>query len=453
MSLDNLKYLSPGLNDDAADQTAETIINIDTGDADENGLPIDTSDVPESDIADAQEDTAVAVEAQDTAAAADETVDNLDKVEEALEAIYKERRGPTAMEAKLIDELAAGATSRLYAAATAPQRLSATYGGGLNSIVGATVDDVAAGLNEVRENKNGAFKSFIQKVIEFFKSIGKAIGKFLSGSSKLKGRAEELKKRANSAKTASKNGNVTVAGSAAFYFAGGNANVANVTSGTKVLADNSTKILKDGTLYKAACVRSLDILRKDNAESEEMSKLYDVMVKSATRDFQQMATGSRSSFILIGGLQVGVIAKPEEYTLKAFATQQNATETDSWPILSKADCVTLADRAINLVEIAIGYQDGWKERDRGRADWEKEAKKVADNAKEGYGKSTDDGFFKKFKTKRRIASSVGSTLMSVTGVENRLVGHNLKVAKALCSYIDASLKELDKEEKKDDKKK
>lgn len=453
MSFENLKHLSPGLNDDTADQTAETIINIDTGDADENGLPIDTSDVPEADIAEAQEDTAVAVEAQDVAENADETVENLDKVEEALEAIYKERRGPTAMEAKLIDELAAGATSRLYAAATSEQRLSATYGGGLNSMAGATADDVAAGLNEVRENKNGAFKSFIQKVIEFFKGIGKAIMKFLSGSSKLKGRAEELKKRANSAKTASKNGTVTVSGSAALYHAGGQANVANVSQGSKNLSDVSAKILKDGTLYKAACVRSLDILRKDNAESEEMGKLYDAMVKSATADFQQMATGSRAHIILLGGLQVGVIAKPEEYTLKAFATQQNATETDSWPILSKTDCATLADRAINLVETAISYQDGWKERERGRAEWEKEAKKVADNAKEGYGKSTDDGFFKKFKTKRRIASSVGTTLMSVTGVENRLVGHNLKVAKALCSYIDASLKELDKEEKKDDKKK
>lgn len=455
MSFENLKHLSPGLNDDAADQTAETIINIDTGDADENGLPIDTSDVPEADIAEAQEDTAVAVEAQDVAENADETVENLDKVEEALEAIYKERRGPTAMEAKLIDELAAGATSRLYAAATSEQRLSATYGGGLNSMAGATADDVAAGLNEVRENKNGAFKSFIQKVIEFFKGIGKAIMKFLSGSSKLKGRAEELKKRANSAKTASKNGNVTVSGAQALMNspAGGTASVANVTSGVKNLATVTGKILKDGTLYKAACVRSLDILRKDNAESEEMGKLYDAMVKSATADFQQMATGSRSSFTLIGGLQVGVIAKPEEYTLKAFATQQNATETDSWPILSKTDCGTLAGFAGDLVEVAMSYQDGWKERDRGRAEWEKEAKKVADNAKEGYGKATDDGFFKKFKTKRRIASSVGSTLMSVTGVENRLVGHNLKVAKALCSYIDASLKELDKEEKKDDKKK
>lgn len=453
MSFENLKHLSPGLNDDTADQTAETIINIDTGDADENGLPIDTSDVPEADIAEAQEDTAVAVEAQDVAEDADETVENLDKVEEALEAIYKERRGPTAMEAKLIDELAAGGTSRLYAAATAEQRLSATYGGGLNSMAGATAEDVAAGLNEVRENKNGAFKSFIQKVIEFFKGIGKAIMKFLSGSSKLKGRAEELKKRAGSAKTASKNGNVSVGGSAALSY-GGQASVANVTKGAQFLVSASGKILKDGVLYKAACVRSLDLLRKDVGDKDEdHTKLYDAMVKSATADFQQMATGSRGSFTLIGGLQVGVIAKPEEYTLKAFATQTNATETDSWPILSKTDCGTLAGVAADLVENAMSYQDGWKERDRGRAEWEKEAKKVADNAKEGYGKSTDDGFFKKFKTKRRIASSVGTTLMSVTGVENRIVGQNLKVAKALLSYVDASLKELDKEEKKKDEKK
>lgn len=453
MSLDALKHLSPGLNDDAADQTAETIINIDTGDADDNGLPIDTSSAPEADIADAQEETAVAVEAQEVAEDTEETNENLDKVEEALEAIYKERRGPTAMEAKLIDDLADGATRRLYAAATTEQRLGGTYGSGLNSMAGATVEDVAAGLNEVRENKTSGFKAFIQKVIEFFKGIGKAIMKFLSGSSKLKGRAEELKKRANNAKTASKNGNVTVSGSAVLAY-GGNASVASVTQGANFLVKTSGKILKDGTLYKAACVRSLDILRKATGDaSEDMGKMYDAMVKNATADFQQMATGGRANFTLIGGLQVGVIAKAEEYKLTAFATQTNATETDSWPILSKTDCGTLAGVAAELVDVAMSYQDGWKERDRSRAEWEKAAKEVADKAKEGYGKSTDDGFFKKFTTKRKIASSAGSTLMSVTGVENRLVGHNLKVAKALCSYIDSSLKELDKEEKKKDDKK
>lgn len=455
MSLTNLKHLSPGLNDDANDQTAETIINIDTGDADENGLPIDTTSAPEADIAGAQEDTAIAVEAQEVAEDTEETNDNLDKVEEALEAIYKERRGPTPMEAKLIDDLADGATRRLYAGATAEQRLGGTYGSGLNSMQGATVDDVAAGLNEVRDNKTSGFKAFIQKVIEFFKGIGKAIMKFLSGSSKLKGRAEELKKRAGSAKTASKNGNVTVSGAQALMnsAAGGSASVANVTSGVKNLVSVTGKILKDGTLYKAACVRSLDILRKATGETEDMGKMYDAMVKNATSDFQQMATGGRSSFTVIGGLQIGVIAKAEEYKLTAFATATGVTETDSWPILSKSDCGTLAGFAGDLVEVAMSYQDGWKERDRGRAQWEKDAKEVADKAKEGYGKATDDGFFKKFTTKRKIASSAGSTLMSVTGVENRLVGHNLKVAAALCSYVDASLKELDKEEKKDDKNK
>ncbi len=451
MSLDNLKHLSPGLNDDAADQTAETIINIDTGDADENGLPIDTTSAPEADIAEAQEETAVAVEAQEVAEDTEETNENLDKVEEALEAIYKERRGPTAMEAKLIDDLADGATRRLYAAATTEQRLGGTYGSGLNSMAGATVEDVAAGLNEVRENKTSGFKAFIQKVIEFFKGIGKAIMKFLSGSSKLKGRAEELKKRATEAKTASKNGNVTISGAGVLAYRG-QASVANTTKGANSLVETTTKILKNNAIYNAACKRTLDIL-KGSKDGDAMEKMVGPAIKDVTAQFQQMGTDARGSFLLIGGLQVGVIAKPEEYKLTVFATQTNPTETDSWPILSKTDCGTLAATAISLVEVAMSYQDGWKERDRARAEWEKSVKDIADSAKEGYGKDTDDGFFKKFRTKRKIGSMVGSTLMSVAGVENRLVGHNLKVAKALCSYIDSSLKELNKEEKKKDDKK
>ena len=67
MSLESLKRYSAGLNDDAGDQSADTIINIDTGDADENGLPIDTSDVPEADISEGDTEAAVAVEAKETA--------------------------------------------------------------------------------------------------------------------------------------------------------------------------------------------------------------------------------------------------------------------------------------------------------------------------------------------------------------------------------------------------
>lgn len=450
MSLDNLRHLSPGLNDDAGDQTAETIINIDTGDADETGLPIDTSSAPEADIAEAQEETSVAVEAQEVADDQSETLDNLDNVEEALESIYKERRGPTATEAMLIDNLADGATRRLYAAATMGQRLSGTYGSGLNSMAGATFEDVAAGLNEVRENKTSGFKTFIQKVLEFFKGIGKAITKFLSGSSKLKSRAEELKKRAGEAKTASKNGNVTVGGAQALFYNGGNASVAHMTTGAKNLVTLSSKVLKDGVIYKATSYKQMEMLRASTNADEDAA--YAELAKSAVAHFQQLGTGSRNSFTLIGGLQVGVIAKPEEKVLKVFATQANLTETETWPILSKSDAQTLAGHAIELVDIAISYQDGWKERDRGRADWEKEANKLASESASSYGKSTDDGMYKKFMTKRKITKSAGNTLMSVTGVENRLVGHNLKVAKALCSYIDASLKELNKEEKEKDKK-
>lgn len=448
MSLENLKKLSPGLNDDTDTQTAETIINIDTGDADENGLPIDTSSVPEADVAEAQEETAAAVEAQGTAEDTAAATEDLDKVEEALESLQRERRGPTAMEAKLIDQLADGATSTLYAAASRGDRLAAVYGSGLNSIDGATDDLVAAGLNEVRKGVMDTLKEFIRKVVEFFKSIGKAIGKWLSGSKKLLGRADEIIKRANEAKTASKQGKVSLGKSGALAY-GMAATAAGVNSGIANLIKVSTSVLKEGKLYGRASVRVVELLGKDLDENAKSA--FDTIAKDAESAFSQFGTGSRSSMTLIGGLQFGVIAKAEEYKITAFTKQTDVKETSDWPILSKTDAASLAGSAKELIQIAMGYQDGWKERDRTRATWEREANKLGDTAKTDYAKGTDDKIIQRFKVKRRIAQAAGSTLMSVQSVENKFVGHNLRVASAALDYADKSVKELNKEEKKADK--
>ena len=76
------------------------------------------------------------------------------------------------------------------------QRLSGVFGSGLNSIAGADHSMVVAALNETKKGIGDTLKEWIRKVVEFFKGIGKAVTKWLSGSSKLKGRADEILKRA-----------------------------------------------------------------------------------------------------------------------------------------------------------------------------------------------------------------------------------------------------------------
>lgn len=454
MSLSNLRRFSPGLNDDAETQNAETIINIDTGDADENGLPIDTSDAPEADIAGAEEETAVAVEAQSTAEDAGESVDNLDKVEEALECLHRERRGPTAMEAMLIDHLANGAISKLYPAASREQRLSGVFGSGLNSIAGADHSMVVAALNETKKGIGDTLKEWIRKVVEFFKGIGKAVTKWLSGSGKLKGRADEILKRAGGQlKNDSVSGkNVQLTNPGALTVGPVKSNKGMI-SGVEFLADYTKQHLTDGQMYKNASERIVNLaggLENKQFKDEDIKANVEKIIADSNKALGTIS--GRTSLFLIGGLECGVVANKEEYKLTVFAKASEQTESAEWPVLSKADVTKVAGLAKQLIDTAIGYQDGWKERDRLRATWEKTANKISsENASDHKGEK-DDGMIKKFKDKRRIAQSAGATLMSVQGFENRLLGHSLKVAAALLDYCDKSLKVLDKGDDKDDKK-
>lgn len=459
MSLQNLRRFSPGLNDDAETQNAETIINIDTGDADENGLPINTSDVPEADIAGAEEETAIAVEAQTTAEDAGESIDNLDKVEEALECLNRERRGPTAMEAMLIDHLANGAISKLYPAASREQRLSGIYGSGLNSIAGSDHSMVVAALNETKKGTMDTLKEWIRKVVEFFKGIGKAITKWLSGSAKLAGRADEIIKRAGGElKTNESSEKVKLSNPGAIKTSD-NRGVIAVLNAAKGFAGFADKVLVKNVLYASASKAMVDYFEKGSEDKffkdEDVKSNVEAICKSAASavaDDAGMSSGSgRKSKVWIGGLEVGVVANSGEFSITAFAKQLDVTETGEWPCMSKVNLVEAANTAKTLISHAQHYQDGWKERDRLRSTWESTANKIAAEKAGDHKADKDDGMIKKFTNKRKIAKSAGSTLMSVQGVENRMVGHCLKVASALLDYCDKSLKVLDKKGEEDKK--
>ena len=455
MSLSNLRRFSPGLNDDAETQNAETIINIDTGDADENGLPIDTSDVPEADIAGAEEETAVAVEAQSTAEDAGESVDNLDKVEEALECLHRERRGPTAMEAMLIDHLANGAISKLYPAASREQRLSGVFGSGLNSIAGADHSMVVAALNETKKGIGDTLKEWIRKVVEFFKGIGKAITKWLSGSAKLSGRADEILKRANGelANTSASGKKVQLNNPGIIRSGQANKGEKAVGLAAAEFRDFLKTNLVDGNMYKEASKGVVDLAGGADAKSLSDADVKSNMEKIVAGATKAMgAQAGRSSTQHIGGLETGIVHNVEEYRLTAYARRHEVTETGEWDVLTKESIVQLATAAKAIISHVQSYQDGWKERDRLRGEWEKTANKISsENASDHKGEK-DDGMIKKFKTKRKIAKEAGTTLMSVQGFENSILGHGLKVAAGLLDYCDKSLKVLDKKDDKDDKK-
>ena len=441
----DLSQYAPGLCE-AEDQNASVIVNVDTNDADESGMPIDTSSVPEADMAEGAAAEAVATESAAVADDAADAGDGLEKVEEALNSIASERRGMTKTEAKLIDDLARHATARLYRGAPAKIRSAAILGAGIESIEAGGFAAVVAACEENKKGIMETIKAFIQKVIDFFKGIFNSIKKYISGSAKLKTRATEIKKRAAAAKKTTGEGKISL-GDAGVLAIGDNDSVMGVSKGAEVLHSTCEKVLIQGSGLTA--LSKATHLLSSHWDSSNLDDETKKALAAMGADLKAaIGGGSRESVMLIGGLQLGTIINPEEYKVTAFAKQTSPKEKSGFDVLSKSQAEDFANKAEQLIDVAIKYQESWKARDAVRNEVEKNLKRCADEAGKGYkSNSGEDGMIKKYQTKRRISQSTASNLMGVVATEARLVAHSLKVASKLLDWADKSVKALDSEEK------
>lgn len=454
MDLNQLTQLAPGLCD-AEDQNAAVIVNVDANDTDANGLPVNTSEVPEADMAEGAAAEAVAADASEVADDAAQAGDGLEQVEEALNDIIRERRPMTKTEAKLIDALANQATARLYRGATSEQRNTAFLGAGIESIEAGGVASVIAACEENSKGVVATIKAFIQKVIDFFKGIFNSIKKYLSGSAKLKGRAEEIKKRAAAAKKTSAEGKVSLGDAGILHF-GNSASASIIGAGTDGLIALGSKIL--GAQGGAGVLASSISLLAKHWDDEKLDEAAKASLKTFGDSLRkEVGSGSRDSEVYIGGLQVGVIVNPDEYKVTTFAKQVEMKEKSDFEVLNKTQAEQAATKALTLIETVMKYQDGWKSRDAARKEVEANLQNLAKEAASGYAKGEKakeeggDGMVKRFQTKRRISQSVASNLMGVVTTEARVVAHSLKVASKLLEWADKSVKVLDKEEKTEKK--
>lgn len=451
--LQSLMQFAPGLCD-AEDQNASVIVNVDTNDADENGLPVNTADVPEADMAEGAAAEAVATESSAVADDAADAGDGLEKVEEALNSIASERRGMTKTEAKLIDALAKQATARLYRGASASDRSEAILGAGIESIESGGFAAVVAACEENKKGIMETIKAFIQKVVDFFKSIFNTVKKYLSGSAKLKGRADEVKKRAGAAKKSTAEGKITLKDSSVLAV-GDSATALKILGGVAKLTTKADDILGGNEAVKVI-MGSITLLNKVSADGDAAkaeAEIKKVLEAEGAKLAKVIGAAGRTSEMLIGGLQVGTIVNASEYKVTLFAKHNELKEKSEFEVLNKNLAEEAATKAGALIDLVIKYQDGWKERDHARSAVETELKKIAAEAQTAYSKASgEDGFIKRFQTKRRIGQSVASNLMGIVSTEVRVLSHSLRVASKLLDWADKSVKELDKEDKKEEKK-
>ncbi len=446
MSLESLNNLAPGLCD-GEDQTANVIVNVDSADADENGLPVDTSEVPEADLGEADSSASDAVAAATVADDAAQAGDGLEKVEEALETAYRERRGLTKTETQLVAVLTDMSTDRLYRNFDVGTRQRAVLGAGIEAFESGGFAQVAAGLEENKKGVVETIKSFIKKVIEFFKGIFKSIQHYLSGSKKLAGRADEIIKRANENKGGTAKGNISFNGIDALKVSG-QTSVSSISAGVKALNSFADNLLDKGTGWAVVAAGLQHIEKFTHGEKEEAAEGLKSTISGGVAKLNATLGSSgagQNSRTLIGGLQVGVVNNPEQFRVTLFSKTVDAKGAEQLPALDKAGATQFATAAKELIAKVTKYQGEWRERENGRKAIEGMLEGVAKEASGNYAKSTEDGFAKKFQTKRRIAQSVASNMMGVIGTEARVVSHTLRVSSALLAYADKSLKALGKD--------
>lgn len=460
MSYEHLFKYSAG-NNDGAEQNGDVIINIDTDDVDGNGLPMDTSEVPEGDISVSQEEVAVAEESAAGAEDAGETATDLNELSGELNSFLERGQALSDTDVKYLAKLSYMAQRRQFPGASRSMLTRASLGAGLNDAAG-NIEWVVSALNENETGIVANIKKFIQKIADFFKGIFNAIKTWISGSKKLQGRAEEIIKRAgktdeHAATATGANAKVSMGGVSSKLATGGTFSVATMKTAVGKLTTVSNGILKESKAISVAeqLATQLNALNPKASEADFKG--------IATKTSTQMANaiigngvGGRSSNEYIGGLQIGVLANAEEYSFKAFANTTSPKETGEFPTLALSDVAGVAGLATGLLDIVIGYQDGWKKRDDAKKEVVKqleanakpaiEAQKTANDAK-AKDDDSKQGMVKGFMHRRKMGNAAGQTLLSVQMMENKLIGHDIAVASALLTYCTNSLNALAAEKK------
>lgn len=462
MSLANLNRFAPGLCDIDSDQSASTIINIDTADTDDTGMPIDTSYAPEADMAEGASDVATAVESADTAEDLGEAVEATGEAVEALEAIARQRRGATPLEMRLIQSLLKAGAGKLYK--SAPRRTLATgvFSAGIESATGdGGYSYVIAAIEEGKKSIIEWIKKQIQMVLDFFKGIFKGIGAFISGSKKLTERLTKLKERAGKGDSFAASTKTKVAFPK--RLASTASSVAGIQSGLTALDDSAKQYLVDGKALEIV-TRAFSLIQGQGAAATENENAVVAKFRQDAAALNGLGpTGKGGAQLLIGGFQLMTVSNPEEYKVTITTKTNDLADMPELPALSVADCSKMVDTALSILSKVEGYQKGWPERDKARDDMKKAleefAKAAGKNYSEANGKAEGDdkdGMFKAYSIKKKISGAVGVSLMSCIRAEGALLSHCISVGAAAASLVDSSLKALEKEksgEKKPEEKK
>lgn len=461
MSYENLYKYSAG-NNDGAEQNGDVIINIDTDDVDGNGLPMDTSEVPEGDIAVSQEEVAVAEESAAGAEDAGETATDLGELSGELNSFLERGQALTDTDIKYLSKLSYMAQRRQFPGASRDLLTRASLGAGLNDAAG-NIEWVVSALNENETGIVANIKKFIQKIADFFKGIFNAIKTWISGSKKLQGRAEEIIKRAgktedHAATANGANAKVSLGGAASKLSIGSNFTLSQVDGGVTKLIGVSKQILTESKAVTVVYELSnkLNSLNPKAGESEFKGISTKTAADLRNALMGSGGTGRSTSDMLIGGLTLGVMVNADEFSYKAFANTTSPQEQSELPTLQLSAVTKMANSASELLNVVVAYQDGWKKREDAKkatitmleanAKPAIEAQKTANDAK-AKDDDSKQGMIKGYMHRRKMGTAAGQTLLSIQMMENKLIGHNIAVASALLTYCGKSLDALSAEKK------
>ena len=448
MSLSSLRRLAPGLCDIESDQSAATIINIDTSDVDDSGMPLDTSVVPEADMEEANSDVAIAVESADTAEDLGEAIEGTEVAVEALEAIARERRGMTRIEKKLINGLIASSAGKLYSSANSRMLSQGVLSPGIESAAGDNgYTYVLACIEEGKLSIMEWIKKQIAMIVNFVKGIFKSVGTFISGSKKVKTRLEGYAKKATEDAATFKEGAIDGKVALSKRLLSGSA-----TPTVKVITDNIGKLAKtaDDFLVKDAGIKVIntafnaigDFAPESKPDENAVVAKFRAQAKDLDSIFGSGQTGGMS---LIGGLQVIQISNPDEFSVGITTKVNDLAGVAEIAALSVAEVTAGITASLALLAPVEAYQSGWAKREATRKEMEKALGEFGKQAGKGYseanGKAGDDkdGMIKAYQTKKKISGAVSSSMVSVIKAETAILSHSISVASAFANLAGASL--------------
>lgn len=451
MSLKHLQQFAPGLCDIESDQTASTIINIDTADVDADGVPMDTSFAPEADMAEGASDVATAIESADTAEDLGDAADATGEAVEALEAIAAARRNATPLEMRLIHSLMATGVGKVYSRASRKAVTSGVLSAGIESAAGeGGYSYIVGAIEEGKKSIIEFIKEMIQRVVDFFKGMFKGIGNFISGSKRVKERLAKLKERAGKGDSFAASTKTKVAFPK--RLASGASTTSGVASGLTALDSVAKEVLVDGKALEIV-TRAFSLIQGTGSAAAEGESAVIAKFRSDAAALNALpSSGKSGNQSLIGGFQMMTITNPEEFKVTITTKTNDLADVSEVPALSVAECNKLLDGGTSILTKVEGYQQGWKERDKARDEMKKALEEFASQAGKNYGEANKkaegddkDNFAKAFMVKRKISTATSASLMSCVRAEGALLTHCINVGTAVASLVDASLKALEKE--------